>query len=80
MIHSRLTIVTATVAAVIACAAPCLAQRPEPVRIGGIVIDATEVTIGLFRAFARADGAQWKAAGFYALYILGLRCAYDAKG
>ncbi|TAJ95644.1 MAG: hypothetical protein EPO10_14585 [Reyranella sp.] len=30
-------------------------------------------------AQARADGAQWKAAGFYALYI-GFRCAYDAKG
>ncbi|HQS13618.1 hypothetical protein [Reyranella sp.] len=48
-------------------------------RIGGIAIDATEVTIGLFRAFARANGAQWKAAGFCALYI-GFRCAYDTKG
>ncbi len=28
---------------------------------------------------ARASGAQWKAAGFYALYI-GFRCAYDVKG
>jgi len=30
-------------------------------------------------AQARADGAQWKAASFYAVYI-GFRCAYDAKG
>ena len=79
MIHSRFTIVTASLAAVIASAAPSHAQRPEPVRIGGIAIDATEVTIGLFRAFARANGAQWKAAGFCALYI-GFRCAYDTKG
>jgi formylglycine-generating enzyme required for sulfatase activity len=28
---------------------------------------------------AKASGAQWKAAGFYALYI-GFRCAYDVKG
>lgn len=27
----------------------------------------------------RAEGAQWKAAGFYAVYI-GFRCAYDIKG
>ncbi len=30
-------------------------------------------------AQARSDGAQWKAANFYALYV-GLRCAYDVRG
>jgi formylglycine-generating enzyme required for sulfatase activity len=30
-------------------------------------------------AQARADGAQWKAASFYAVYI-GFRCAYDVRG
>ncbi len=30
-------------------------------------------------AQARAEGAQWKAADFYAVYI-GFRCAYDATG
>jgi formylglycine-generating enzyme len=30
-------------------------------------------------AQARADGAQWKAAGFYAVYV-GFRCAYDVRG
>lgn len=30
-------------------------------------------------AQARADGAQWKAADFYAVYI-GFRCAYDVAG
>lgn len=28
---------------------------------------------------SRADAAQWKAAGFYALYV-GFRCAYDTPG
>ena len=28
---------------------------------------------------ARANGAQWKAASFYAVYI-GFRCAYDVSG
>jgi formylglycine-generating enzyme required for sulfatase activity len=30
-------------------------------------------------AQARADGAQWKPAGFYAVYV-GFRCAYDRAG
>lgn len=30
-------------------------------------------------AQARVDGAQWKAAGFYAVYV-GFRCAYDVAG
>jgi formylglycine-generating enzyme len=30
-------------------------------------------------AQSRADGAQWKAAGFYAVYV-GFRCAYDVRG
>ena len=58
MIRSRFTIVIASVAAAISSAAPCLAQRPEPVRIGGIGIDATEVTIGQFRAFTRATSLR----------------------
>lgn len=58
MIHSRLAIVTASLAAVVAGVAPCFAQRPEPVRIGGFGIDATEVTIGQFRAFAHATSLR----------------------
>jgi formylglycine-generating enzyme len=30
-------------------------------------------------AQTRVDGAQWKAAGFYAVYV-GFRCAYDVRG
>jgi formylglycine-generating enzyme required for sulfatase activity len=30
-------------------------------------------------AQSRADGAQWKAANFYAVYV-GFRCAYDVRG
>ncbi len=57
MITSRLTTWSAFLAAVLANAGPCLAQRPESVRIGGFAIDATEVTIGQFRTFARATSS-----------------------
>jgi formylglycine-generating enzyme len=36
--------------------APAAAQTPERVRIGAFALDRTEVTIGQFRAFARAAG------------------------
>jgi sulfatase modifying factor 1 len=58
MTLSRLKIFAASLAAVIAGAAPSLAQRPEPVRIGDFRIDATEVTIGQFRDFARATSLR----------------------
>ncbi|MFN4015222.1 MAG: formylglycine-generating enzyme family protein [Reyranella sp.] len=54
MIRSRLPILAASLAAVMAGAVPAPAQPPESARIGDFRIDATEVTIGQFRAFARA--------------------------
>ena len=42
------------IAAMIVTATPSLSQQPERVRIGSFALDRTEVTIGQFRAFARA--------------------------
>jgi formylglycine-generating enzyme required for sulfatase activity len=58
MIRSPRTILAASLATVIAAAGPVLAQRPEPVPVGGFRIDPTEVTIGQFRAFARATSLR----------------------
>jgi formylglycine-generating enzyme len=50
------TMVRAMTAGLIADAAPVLAKSPERVQIGAFALDSTEVTIGQFRAFARATG------------------------
>lgn len=43
-------------AGIFAVAVPALAQPPDRVRVGTFALDRTEVTIGQFRAFARAAG------------------------
>ena len=46
--------IAAFIAVMIVTIAPSLSQPPERVRIGSFALDRTEVTIGQFRAFARA--------------------------
>jgi len=52
----RRALVASAFLAPIPAAFPILAQEPDRVRIGSFAIDRMEVTIGQFRAFARASG------------------------
>jgi formylglycine-generating enzyme len=53
---SRLSLSAASIAVSVAFANPVFAQNGDRTRIGVFALDRTEVTIGQFRAFARAAG------------------------
>jgi formylglycine-generating enzyme len=52
----RLSLTAASIAVSVAFANPVFAQNGDRIRIGAFALDRTEVTIGQFRAFARATG------------------------
>ncbi len=54
--RSSSSVTAALFAAILTAGLPMAADAAERVRVGRIAIDRTEVTIGRFRAFARASG------------------------